>query len=62
MGIVYQFFRSVKFNKPLILIHQNIRGLISKIYEIIVSLNVDKISPQVVCFSEHYMSEQYESC
>jgi hypothetical protein len=63
MDIVYQFFgSSVKFNKPLILIHQNIRGLISKTDEIIVSLNVDKISPQFLCFLEHYMSEQFESC
>jgi hypothetical protein len=46
-----------KFNKPLILIHQNIRGLISQTDEIIVSLNLDRISPQVLCISEHHMSE-----
>jgi hypothetical protein len=57
MDIVYQFFGSVRFNKPLILVHQNIGGLISKTNEIIVSQNVDKISPQVLCFSEHCMSE-----
>jgi hypothetical protein len=57
MDIVYQFLgSSVKFNKPLILVHQNIRGLISK-NETIVCLQWTKISPQVLCFSEHYMSE-----
>jgi hypothetical protein len=58
MDIVYKFSGSFdKFNIPLILIHQNIRGLISKTDEIVVSLNLDKISPQILCFSEHHMSE-----
>jgi hypothetical protein len=47
----------VKLNKLLILVHQNIRGLISKTDEITVSLSLDKISPQVHCFSEHHMLE-----
>jgi hypothetical protein len=38
-------------------VHQNIRGLISKTEEITVSLNLDNISLQVLCFSEHHMSE-----
>lgn len=58
MDIVYHFSGSSdKLNKPLILVHQNIRGLISKTDEITVSLSLDKISPQVLCFSEHHMSE-----
>jgi hypothetical protein len=40
----------------LILVHQNIRGLISKTEEITVSLNLDNISPQVLCFSEKNLS------
>jgi regulator of RNase E activity RraB len=57
--MAHQFSGSFdKFNKPLMLVYQNIRGLlISKTDEIIVSLNLDKISPQVLCFSEHHMSE-----
>jgi hypothetical protein len=58
MDVVYKFSRPFdKFNKPLILVQQNIRGLISKAEEITVSLNLDNISPQVLCFSEHHMSE-----
>jgi hypothetical protein len=58
MDIVHQFSGSIdKFNKLLILVHQNIRGLISKTDEISISLNLDKISPQVLCFSEYHMSE-----
>jgi hypothetical protein len=56
MDIVYHSTgSSVKLNKPLILVHQNIRGLTSKTDEITVSLSLDKISPQVLCFSEHHM-------
>jgi hypothetical protein len=58
MDLVYQFCGSfVKFSNPLILLHQNIRGLISSRDEIIVSLNIDKINPQFLCFSELYMSD-----
>jgi exonuclease III len=58
MDIAYQSTgSSVKLNKPLILVHQNIRGLTSKRDEITVSLILDKISPQVLCFSEHHMLE-----
>jgi hypothetical protein len=57
MDVVYQFSGSFdKFNKPLILVHQNIRGIISKTEEITVSLNLDNISPQVLCFSENSLS------
>jgi hypothetical protein len=56
MDIVYHSTgSSVKLNKPLILVRQNIRGLISKTGEITVSLSLDKISPQVFCFSEHML-------
>jgi hypothetical protein len=51
------YWSSVKLNKPLILVHQSIRGLISKTDEITVSLSLDKISPQILCFSEHHMLE-----
>jgi hypothetical protein len=58
MDIAYHFSGSFdKFKKSLILVHQNIRGLISKTDEITVSLSLDKMSPQVLCFSEHHMSE-----
>jgi hypothetical protein len=40
---------TVKLTKPLILVHLNIRSLISKIDEITVFLSIDKISPQVLC-------------
>jgi hypothetical protein len=46
---------SVKLKKRLILVHQNIRGLISKTDEITVSLGLDKISQQVHCSSEYHM-------
>jgi hypothetical protein len=49
---------SVKLNKPLILVQQTIRGLISKTDEITVSLSLDKISPQILCFSEHHMLQK----
>jgi hypothetical protein len=44
-------------NNPLILLHQNIRGLVSKKDEIIASLTLDKISPHFLCFSEHHMTD-----
>jgi hypothetical protein len=62
MDIVYHLTGlTIKLNKPLILVHQDIRGLISKTYEITVSVTLDKISLQVLCFSEHHMLENNSS-
>jgi hypothetical protein len=39
------------------LVHQNVRGLSSKISEFISLLTLDNVNPQFLCFSEHHMSE-----
>jgi hypothetical protein len=41
------------------LIHQNIRGIISKTEELQEFFSNDKILPHVLCFSEHHMSSDY---
>jgi len=40
----------------LFLVHQNIRGIISKIEELQEYFSNDKIYPHILCFSEHHMS------
>jgi hypothetical protein len=40
----------------LVLVHQNIRGIINKIEELQEYFSNDKIYPHILCFSEHYMS------
>jgi hypothetical protein len=44
-------------NNTLILLHQNIRGLVSKKNEVIASLTLDKINPHFLCFSEHHTAD-----
>ena len=44
-------------DESLILIHQNIRGISSKINEFTSTLTLEHINPQITCFSEHHMSE-----
>jgi exonuclease III len=46
-----------EMDESLILIHQNIRGLLSKINEFANMLALEHINPQVICFSEHHMLE-----
>jgi exonuclease III len=43
--------------ESLILIHQNIRGLSSKINEFTSMLTLEHTNPQVICFSEQHMTE-----
>jgi hypothetical protein len=40
----------------LVLVHHNIRGIISEIEELQEFFSSDKIYPHVLCFSEHHMS------
>jgi hypothetical protein len=47
---------NVELDNSLILVHQNIRGLSSKIDEFISMLALDSNNPQFLCFSEHHMS------
>jgi hypothetical protein len=44
---------NVELGNSLILFHQNIKGLSSKIPEFISLLTLDGINPQFLCFSEH---------
>jgi len=44
-------------DESLILIHQNIRGLPSKINEFTSMLTLVHTNPQVICFSEHHMTK-----
>jgi len=46
-----------ELDNSLIPVHQNIKGLSSKISEFISLLTLDNINPQFLCFSEHHMSE-----
>jgi exonuclease III len=46
-----------EMDESLILIHQNIRGLSSKINEFTSKLTLVNINPQVICFSVHHMME-----
>ena len=49
--------RYEELDDSLILVHQNIRDLSSKISEFTILLTLDNINPQSLCFSEHHMSE-----
>jgi len=49
--------KNEELGDSLILVHQNVRGLSSKISEFISLLTLDNINPQFLCFSEHHMSE-----
>ena len=44
-------------DESLILIHQNIRGISSKINEFTSMLTLEHINPQIICFSKHHMSK-----
>ena len=58
MDIVPQDFKKEEENdESLTLVHQNIRGLTKKINEFISMLTLERINPQVICFSEHHMTE-----
>jgi len=46
-----------EMDESLILIHQNIRGLPSKINEFTSMLTLEHINPQVICFSGHHMTK-----
>ena len=48
---------NVELVNSLTLVHQNIRGLSSKIDEFTSLLALDNIKPQFLCFSEHHMSQ-----
>jgi hypothetical protein len=48
---------NVELVKSLTLVHQNIRGLSSKIDKFTSLLALDNIKPQFLCFSEHHMSQ-----
>jgi hypothetical protein len=42
----------------LVVLHQNIRGLIGKSEELICSIQSNKINPQIICLMEHFTSDQ----
>jgi hypothetical protein len=46
---------NVKTDSSLIHVQQNIRGTVSKTRDIIGSFSMDKINPQVFCFTEHHV-------
>jgi len=46
-----------ELDDSLIPVHQNIKGLSSKISEFTSLLTLDNINPQFLCFSEQHMSE-----
>jgi hypothetical protein len=48
----------VKLENPLILVHQNIRGIASKTDYRIGSFRMHKINPQLLCCTEHHMSDK----
>jgi hypothetical protein len=50
--------RTVDSSTSLHTFHQNIRGLRSKIDELVNSLEIDNINPHIPCFTEHHMEEQ----
>jgi hypothetical protein len=45
---------TAKTNNSLITVHQNVRGTVSKTRHTIGSFRMDKINPQVLCFTEHH--------
>lgn len=57
MDIVPRDFKEEEKDESLTLVHQNIRGLTNKINEFISMLTLERINPQVICFSEHHMTE-----
>jgi hypothetical protein len=46
-----------EMDESLLLIHQNIRCLTSKINDFTSMLTLEHINPQIICFSEHHMSK-----
>jgi exonuclease III len=50
--------RTVDSSTSLHIFHQNIRGLRSKIDELINSFEIDNINPHILCFTKHHMEEQ----
>ena len=46
----------------LVLVHSNVRGMISKIEELQEFFSNDKIYPHILCFSEHHMSRNDVYC
>jgi hypothetical protein len=46
---------TVKIDNSLVLVQQNVKGMVSRTRDIIVSFRTDKINPQVLCFTEHHM-------
>jgi hypothetical protein len=48
---------NVELVNSLTLVHQNIRGLSSKIDEFTSLLALENIKPHILCFSEHHMSQ-----
>jgi hypothetical protein len=50
--------RTVDSSTSLHIFHQNIRGLRSKIDELINYFAIDNINPHILCFTEHHMEEQ----
>jgi hypothetical protein len=50
--------RTVASSTSLHIFHQNIRGLRSKIDELINSFEIDNINPHTLSFTEHHMEEQ----
>lgn len=49
---------TVKHENPLILLQQNIRGIAGNTDDTIGSFRMHKINPQVLCCSEHHMSDK----
>jgi hypothetical protein len=48
--------KNEELDDSLILVHQNVRGVSSKISEFMSLLTLDNNNPQFLCFSEHHMS------
>ena len=49
--------KNVETDESLTIIHQNIKDLPNKINDFIGMLTLEHIIPQVMCFSEHHMTE-----
>lgn len=49
---------TVKLENHLVLVQQNIRGIASNTDDIIGSFRMYKINPQVLCCTEHHMSDK----
>jgi hypothetical protein len=48
--------KNEELGDSMILVHQNVRGVSSKISEFISLLTMDNNNPQFLCFSEYHMS------